>query len=179
MDQESKIIEGDEAKQRVWEMIKGIKYALMTSYDERGGRLKARPMMAVNLKEFTGTLWFFTASDSEKTNQLRENCISMLSYAEPSRNDYVAISGQATVVRDQAKIDEYWNEFVHAWFPEGKEDPNLTLIKFEAEEAEFWDSPASAVATAYAYIKARMTGEKPQAGDTGKATYKKAGKKAG
>lgn len=174
MDTPSNILTGEEAKERVWDIIRSAKHALMASYDPQADNLKARPMMAVNLKSFDGTLWFFTSSNSEKTNQLRANSQSLLTYAEPSRQDYVAISGKATVVRDQAKIDEYWNEFVHAWFPQGKEDPNLTLIRFDAEEAEFWDSPSSAIATAYGYIKARVTGEPPQVGDTGKATYKKA-----
>ena len=174
MDTESNIITGEEAKERVWNMIRGAKYALMASYDEDNHRLKARPMMALNLHEFDGTLWFYTASDSEKTNQLRENSLSLLTYAEPSRQDYVSLSGQATVVRDPVKIEEYWSEFAHAWFPKGKEDPNLTLIRFDVEEAEFWDSPSSAIATMYGYIKARMTGEQPQVGDTGKVTYQQA-----
>ena len=102
MDTESRIITGDEAKERVWDLIRSTKFALMASYDEKAKNLKARPMMALNLHDFDGTLWFFTSSNSSKTNQLRANSLSLLTYAEPSRQDYVYISGWATVVRDQA-----------------------------------------------------------------------------
>lgn len=171
MDQQ--LITGQEARDKVFEMIKDIKFALMTSYDAETGRLHSRPMTPQNLKTFDGTLWFFTGKDSEKTQELRENTISQLNFAANGKNDYVSISGRASVVHDQTKIDELWSEPMKAWFPEGKTDPNLTLIRFDAEEAEFWDSPMALV-TAYAYIKARITGEQPQIGEVGKAAYKKA-----
>jgi hypothetical protein len=31
-----------------------------------------------------------------------------------------------------------WNKFIAAWFPGGKEDPNLQLIRFDPERAQVW-----------------------------------------
>jgi len=164
---------GQQARDKVRELISDIKFTLMTSYDEKTGRLHSRPMTPQNAKEFDGTLWFFASSESEKTQELYENRISQLTFAATGKNDYVSIAGKATVVKDQAKINALWSEPMKAWFPNGPTSPNLVLIRFDAEEAEFWDSPM-ALATAYAYVKARLTGEEIEhLGETGKAEYKK------
>ena len=39
-----------------------------------------------------------------------------------------------------------WNRFVAAWFEGGKDDPNLVLLRFEAEHAEIWIDASSFVA---------------------------------
>jgi general stress protein 26 len=33
-----------------------------------------------------------------------------------------------------------------AWFPDGLDTPGLTLIKVEADTAEYWEGPTSTVA---------------------------------
>ena len=39
---------------------------------------------------------------------------------------------------DRAVIERLWNPFVAAWFKGGKDDPNLALLRFDAERAEIW-----------------------------------------
>ncbi|MGZ3305491.1 MAG: pyridoxamine 5'-phosphate oxidase family protein [Asticcacaulis sp.] len=162
---------GAEARAKIWELIKDIKVALMATSGEDGQRLRARPMMAPKLDEqaeFYGTLWFFTGADSSKVDELKANPQALLTFADSSKQSFVSVSGQATVERDQAKIDELWTKEVEAWFPEGRTDPNIALIRFEAEDAEYWDAPNRFVMGA-AYIKSLVTGERPHIGETGKA----------
>lgn len=159
---------GAQARDKIWSLIKNIKVALMATFDEQGHIFHARPMMAQNTQEvFDGTLWFFTGADTRKAREIAHNSRALLTYAEPDHQAYVSISGHARIERDPAKIDEYWNEFNKAWFPEGKDDPNLVLIRFDAEDAEFWDAPGPVV-TGLAYIKAFMTGDRPRVGQVGK-----------
>lgn len=159
---------GAQARDKIWSLIKDIKVALMATFDEEGHIFHARPMMAQNMKaDFDGTLWFFTGADTRKAREIAHTSRALLTYAEPGHQAYVSISGHARIVRDQAKIDEYWNDFNKAWFPEGKDDPNLVLIRFDAEDAEFWDAPGPVV-TGLAYIKAFVAGERPRVGQVGK-----------
>ncbi|MBX3528779.1 MAG: pyridoxamine 5'-phosphate oxidase family protein, partial [Rhodoblastus sp.] len=58
-----------EARQKVWDLIKNIRVAMFVTQDS-DGRLAARPMSAVN-KTFDGALWFMTAGDSAKLDELR------------------------------------------------------------------------------------------------------------
>ncbi|MBX9739389.1 MAG: pyridoxamine 5'-phosphate oxidase family protein, partial [Beijerinckiaceae bacterium] len=51
------------------------------------------------------------------------------------------------------------------WFPKGPDDPEITLLAVDVEEAEYWDAPSSAMIIAFGYAKARLTGEPPQMGE--------------
>ena len=52
------------------------------------------------------------------------------------------LDGHATVGRDRRKMEELFTPIIKTWFPEGLDDPHLTLIRFEAGRGNFWDSKA-------------------------------------
>jgi len=94
-------------------------------------------------------------------SEVRADPRVLLSYANPSKQHYVSISGRGAVVDDKRKAKELWSEPMRTWFPKGPDDPDLILIKVDAERGQYWDSPSSAVVYAYGYVKARLTGEPP------------------
>jgi hypothetical protein len=55
-----------------------------------------------------------------------------------------------------------------AWFPEGKDDPNLVVLKVTTDEAAYWDSTSSKMVVFFSMIKAVLTGTTPEGGDHGK-----------
>jgi len=160
-----------EAKRKVWEMIKDIDIAMMVTQDDQG-RFRGRPMRAVN-KEFDGVLWFFASAGSAVTGEAASHGRVLLAYADPSAQDYVAISGTAETVQDMAKQKALWSEPLRVWFPAGPEDPKITLIRVACEGAEYWDSPSSTLVHAYGYIKAVTTGAPPHPGANDKVDFTK------
>ncbi|RYJ02687.1 MAG: general stress protein [Acetobacteraceae bacterium] len=163
-----------EAKRKVWEMVKDVEVTMMVT-EGGDGHLRGRPMRAVN-KEFDGVLWFFASAGSAVTDETRADGRVLLAYSDPSSQNYVSISGTATVVRDQAKQKALWSEPMRVWFPGGAEDPKIELIRVECEGAEYWDSPSSTLVHAYGYLKAVTTGEPPHPGENDKVDFsKKAG----
>ena len=76
--------------------------------------------------------------------------------------------GSAKIVTDRKKIDELWNPFVKVWFPEGKDDPELVLIKIAPHSAEYWDSSSSKMVVLFNMAKALVTGEEYNEGEYGK-----------
>lgn len=152
-----------ESREKVWEMIKDIKVAMLVTMDSEG-RHFARPMVAQEPDDHDD-LWFFTSADSAKIQEIIAHPEVLLSYAAPNDNAYVSISGEAAVVKDRAKIDELWSESLKAWWPKGKDDPNMTLICVTPRSAEYWDGPASTVVQAFGYLKARITGNPEEMGE--------------
>ncbi|HEX8289503.1 MAG TPA: pyridoxamine 5'-phosphate oxidase family protein [Pyrinomonadaceae bacterium] len=147
------------------DLIKGIKTAMLTTLD--GGVLRSRPMQTQEF-EFDGDLWFFTSSNTHKAEEIEKDNRINVSYAAPSVNTYVSVSGTAEIVKDQAKIDELWNEIHRAWFPEGKDSPDLVLLKIAVEQAEYWDSPSSTIVQIAGFVKAMVTGERADGGENEK-----------
>lgn len=145
----------------VWRYIKDIKVAMLTSHDN--GQLRARPMM-LSQDKFDGTLWFFSRRNSHKTGEVTADPAVNLSFVEPKNDIYLSISGTARVVRDQQLIDRLWNQMVAAWFPEGKDSPEVVLLEVEVQAAEVWDSHESVMKQLYDMVRARIKDEKPDMG---------------
>ena len=151
-----------EAIEKLNDLIEEIEFAMLTTID--GGVLRSRPMQTQDF-EFDGDLWFFTSAKTHKIEEIEKDNRVNVSYAAPESNTYVSVSGTAEVVKDQAKIDEYWSDILKAWFPEGKNTPDLVLLKVNVEQAEYWDSSSSAVVQVAGFLKALATGERSDGGE--------------
>ena len=149
---------------KLWDLIKTVEIAMLVTED--GEHLRSRPM-AMSQKSFDGTLWFFTSVSSHKVTEVAEDHRVNLSFAHPGKQDYVSVSGRANLVQDRTAIDEHWSEATRVWFPKGKDDPNLAMLKVTVQQAEYWDAPSSAMLHAYGYVKAVATGKAPEPGGHG------------
>ena len=156
-----------DATAKLWSMIKSVQFAMMTTEDD--GTLRSRPMAAVN-REFDGTLWFFTRGSSHKVFEVAHDERVGLSYADPAHQNYVSLSGTATVVRDPEAIAAHWTESLRTWFPKGKDDPDIALLQVTVQQGEYWDAPSSTMLHLYGYAKAVLTGQPPHPGGHGTVT---------
>ncbi len=141
---------------KLGEMIKNIKVAMLTTR-KSDGSIHSCPMMTQG-KQFDRILWFFTAAHSAKGSEIAEDQEVNLSYADPSGNRYVSVSGRAKLVRDRAKAQELWTPAVKAWFPKGLDDPELALLQISVERAEYWDAPSTSAVTLFQLAKSLLTG---------------------
>ncbi len=157
-----------EATKKMWSMMKDIGFAMMTTED--GDNLRARPMVAAQ-KEFDGSLWFYTRASSHKVDEVQGDQRVGVTYSEPSKQNYVSLSGKARLVRDKAAITEHWQEAMRTWFPKGTDDPDIALLRVDVTAAEYWDAPSSTMVHAYGYVKAVVTGDPPHPGGNEKLSF--------
>ena len=150
---------GHEGAEKLYSLIKDVKICMMTT-QEPDGSLHSRPMWNQDA-DTAGDLWFFTKLQSPKVTEISKDRQVNLAYADPDEQHYVSISGVAEVVRDKARIDEKWSEPLRAWFPDGKDDPAIALIRVKPVRGEYWDSPSSTLVHLYGYVKATLTGQPP------------------
>ena len=139
------------------ELIRDVEIAMLTTVNA-DGRLISRPLGTQEV-EFDGDLWFATECDSGKALDIARNPNVNVSYASKGRNTYVSVAGRASIVRDRAKIEAFWSAGMQVFFPHGKDDPNLCLIRVEAETAEFWDGPGTAMGKALDFMLTAVTGD--------------------
>jgi general stress protein 26 len=151
----------DDQTRKVAELIKGERFAFLTT-TAPDGTLTSRPM-ALQEVEFDGDLWFFAERNSRKMSHLLAH--PQVNVATGSGGSWVSLTGQAAVVYDAAKKRELWNSAVEAWFPEGPDDGNVVLLKVEGTSAEYWDSPGGRLATLISFAKAKVTGQRIDAGE--------------
>lgn len=144
---------------KLYKIIKDIRIAMMTTLDEKG-QMTSRPMYNQEADE-NGHLWFYTETHSPKIKEINQDSKLNLTFSNPAKNYYVTMSGQAETIHDRELIKTFWTEGLRVWFPKGPDDPEIALICFKPEQAEFWDSPSSTLLHLYGYIKARTIGAPP------------------
>lgn len=101
--------------------------------------IKARPM-STQAVEKDGAIWFFSSRQSNKNREISNKSKVQLLYGDPGKSDYLSVEGNAAIVEDKKKIDELWTPIIKTWFQEGKDDPDLTLLKITPSEAYYWDT---------------------------------------
>lgn len=101
--------------------------------------METRPMSTQEVDE-EGNIWFFSARNSEKNTEIKADTKVQLIYSKMSGSHFLSVFGRAEEVYDKARIDRYWDNFIKAWFPDGKDDPNITLLRVKPEEAHYWDT---------------------------------------
>jgi len=154
-------------KKHLHELLEAFDTAMFVT--RHGEELHARPM-AVAAVEGTNCVWLATSIDSPKAAELRRDArVSATFQSETGR--YVALSGSAELVTDRAKVDALWKEAWRAWFPKGKDDPSLALIRVSVDDAEFWDDGgATGARHAFEKVKAFASRERaaPVIGEHGR-----------
>lgn len=128
---------------RLGELIKPMPVAMMTTHAEQGG-LVSRPLQTLML-DANGELIFFTSADSAKVAQLTENSQVNLSYADPDELSFVSVRGRARMDRDEATIERLWSVTQKVFFPLGKDDPTLMVLRVRVEDASAWHGDDSMV----------------------------------
>lgn len=141
--------------QKLAELIRDVDIAMLTTR-KADGSLVSRPLGTQDI-EFDGDLWFATGADSEKVAEIAADPRVNVAYASSGRNTYVSVAGTASVVRDRAKIEELWSPAMKVFFPSGKDDPNLVLIRVRAESAEYWDGPGTVFGKALYFVLTAVT----------------------
>lgn len=118
------------------DLIDNIRHAMLVTIDN-SGHLRSRPMCTAGHK-FDGDIWFVTVADDPKVAEIATNPQVNVCYGSPTHDDFVSLSGRASVVQDRKRIEAMWNDHLHDWFPDGLETPNLALIQVDVHEAEYW-----------------------------------------
>ena len=152
---------------KLYEMIKDIKFAMFTTHKPQG-HLHSRPMTTQNKAiDADDSLWFFMSRSGAPVSEFQGDDQVNVSYANPSSDTYVSVSGVARVVDDMAKKKALWTKQADAWFKGGVDDPDLALVQVRIAHADYWDVKESKLVQLYKMAEAAVTGKAPQLGEHG------------
>ena len=124
-----------ELKAKFWKALKSDKTVMLGLDGVEDGH--ARPMTAMFEHEH-GPIWFFTSKDTAIVQKLPRPNRAIATFASKGHDLFATIHGGVAIETDRAVLERLWNPFIAAWFPGGKDDPTLALLRFDAERAEIW-----------------------------------------
>lgn len=150
-------------KEKFIEILKKFDTGVLITHGEQTP-FHARPMAIADVDD-NGDVWFVTGQDSPKVHEILDDSRVEV-VCQSGFSSCATLSGHATVTQDRAKIHELWKPSYKAWFPNGKDDPNIALVHVRGESAEYWDnSGINSLKYLYQNLKAVLTHSTPEVND--------------
>jgi general stress protein 26 len=150
-------MQGAEAIKKIRELAEAARVCLMiTNLDSKP--LSIRPMASQKVDE-QGYVYFMAVRSSDAVSHIQSSSEIQVTWSNRDRSEYMSLYGRGEVYRDQAEIDEMWNSFVKTWFPEGKDDPELVVIRFKPESGYYWDTQHGKIVQLLGMVTGAVTGK--------------------
>jgi general stress protein 26 len=96
-----------------------------------------RPMTA---QVDNGTIYFFAAHSEDLVKGLARSDRAVATYASKGHKLFASVHGRLILSNDRQVVDRIWNPMMASWYKEGKDDPDLALIRFETTTADIWEA---------------------------------------
>jgi general stress protein 26 len=128
-----KYAEGDphELKQTFWKALADSPFLMLQLDSDRDS---AAPMTAQLDKDANHAIWFFAGRDG-KWSQMGP---AHATFASKGHDVFARFAG--TLVQEDSRewLDRHWSKYAEAWFPGGKDDPNLLFLRMDLGQASIW-----------------------------------------
>ncbi len=147
-----------EIKDKLWDSIKHQNTGMLGLSSDAAA---LQPMTAF-VEDDTDTIWFFTRTDTDLA-EAADGASATFVFID--RKLQAAVTGALSRSHDKARIDKFWNAHVAAWYPEGKEDMHLTLLRLDTREAAVWLTEGGLLKYMFEVTKANVTGTLPEVGE--------------
>ena len=141
-------------RQRVRALIARAGVAMLMNVDEQGTHI-GRPMLPLLIQN-DPHIHFLTHQTSRKVAQLAARPQVGLSIV--GANCFVMAAGSAQLSRDPDLIRRLWTPTYRAWFPEGKDDREATVIRVAVVRIDYWEPPTNRIVRLAQAVKAFLTG---------------------
>ena len=163
----------EDVEQRLWREIEKVRTGMLGLAG--GPPRHMQPMTAFADKEDvdkdkagagSGAIWFFCRKDNDLLVEAGAGHAAMFTLLTKDDDFVACIGGTLRQDHDRARIERFWNPVVAAWYPEGKDDPNLTLLRLDPEDAQVWISRGGAIRFGWEIAKANLTKTLPDVGES-------------
>lgn len=143
-----------------WDELDGVHFVMLGSPDHSH---HMQPMAPQSAREET-SIWFYTKTTSDIARAAANGGMVHMCLVT---DDYQAcIAGDLRTTHSPEHVERYWSSMVEAWFPNGKADPELTMLCLKPTSGSIWASTGSKLVFGWEIAKAITTGEEPDVGYT-------------
>lgn len=157
----------NEPEHQLFEEIDGVHAGMLGI--EGSGRLQP---MAPQLDRASRTIWFFARTGSDIAAAAARPGARGVFVLVGRHHDYHAtLTGTLTERLDTAVRDRFWSSVIEAWYRQGKDDPELTMLEFRPDHADMWVSTDSTLKFGWEIAKAQVSDSEPDVGTKIELTF--------
>lgn len=116
---------------------------------------RTRPMTANvdrqdRSKDEGGPIYFFASRSEGLAEGLKQETRAVATFAAKGHGIFAHIHGTLVPSNDRDVIDRLWNPIIASWYKDGRDDPDLLLLRFDTEKADVWEATPGATLKAAA-----------------------------
>lgn len=153
-----------EAQAKIKELAESIDYTMMATALENQP-FHVVPMSTKKVDE-NGDIWFLSNRTSTHNKNIEREGRAHLIYSDKGNFEFLSVFGRASIHSDRVKIKELYGNTDDAWF-DGEDDPEITAIKIEPQDAHYWDTKNGKVLSLLKMLGGAITGKQPDLGKEG------------
>jgi general stress protein 26 len=131
----------DELKHKFWTTLADSPFVFLQLDSDPH---TAVPMTAQLDTDANSAIWFFTS----RQHVFAQGGSATATFAGKGHDLFARFTGTLTEETSRARFDEEFSPAVAAWFPGGKDDPDLMMLRMDLGQAEIWNADMGFIDTA-------------------------------
>lgn len=153
-------------EEQLWRELKHVRAGML---GVEGSTDHLQPMTHF-IDQENARLWFFVSRSADIVKETGTGAHAHFCMISKGQDYHACIMGNLSENTDRAKIDEYWNDVVAAWY-NGKDDPEVTLLRFDLVDAAIWASTRNPIKFAWEVQQAKDSAKEPDVGTRTKVEF--------
>lgn len=130
-----------ELKEKFWKALADSPYLFL---ELTGQSVTAVPMSPQLDKDANSAIWFFTHTKSA----FAALGPATATFQSKGHDMFARFDGTLSRETSQERFNQFWNNFVEAWYDGGKDDPDLLFLRMDLGTAEIWNGDMGLLNTA-------------------------------
>ncbi len=120
-----------ELRHKFWNAFADSPFVMLQLDSDPDG---AAPMTAQLDPDANHAIWFFTSRD----NRFATKGPATATFSSKGHDVFARFHGVLSEENSRERLDKQWSNFVEAWFPGGKDDPKLLMLRMDLGDASIW-----------------------------------------
>lgn len=140
-------------RKQFWKELDDSPFMMVGLADGDG---RSRPMTAQvdrqdRDKEDGGPIYFFASRTDGVGKDVRQGgAAAIATFTGKGHKLFADIHGTLMPSQDREVLERLWNPIIASWYKDGKDDPDLLMLRFDTVGAEIWEADAGATLKAAA-----------------------------
>ena len=131
----------DELRKKFWKALADSPYLFLQLDSDPTSAVPMAPQLD---KDANSSIWFFTHTKSDFAKLGRATA----TFESKGHELFARFDGTLTRETSQERFEQFWSNFVEAWYDGGKDDPDIVFLRMDLGDAEIWDGDLGLLNTA-------------------------------
>jgi len=122
----------EELKEKFWKALAASPYLFLQLDNDSSTAVPMSPQLD---EDANSAIWFFT----QKNSKFAALGPVTATFEGKGHDLFARFTGTLSVETSHDRFEQFWNNFVAAWYDGGKDDPDILFLRMDLGTAEIWD----------------------------------------